>query len=299
MSLAGQRIVVIGGTSGLGFAVARAAQEAKATVHIASRSGAKLDAALAQLDAEATGGTLDVTDDQSVNAFFEATGAFDHLIYTAGDWVRRRNVMGEKFSVEEAAAGFDTRFWGALSCVKAALPFLAATGSITLTAGVLAHRPQKGQAMSTALAGAMEHLTQGLSVDLAPIRVNCVTPGLIATEAWAALPAETMTAMTKDQPPAPSRRRGGGGKGVSLLYAGVLYHRTIRRGGRWTDVSIALVSRQVRGAWDNRYSPARRRHKRSQNSHPPMADPPASGAPNPGWLYTGGQKKSHPPAHAR
>ena len=63
-------------------------------------------------------------------------------------------------------------------------------GSITLTDGMIAHRPSKGSAISTAMAGAVEHLTRGLAVELAPIRVNCVCPGLIRTGVWDRIPED-------------------------------------------------------------------------------------------------------------
>ena len=84
--------------------------------------------------------------------------------------------------------------------VKHALPRLAERGSITLTAGLYAHRPSKGSTISTAMAGAAEHLAKGLAVDLAPIRVNAVTPGLVETEMWAKVPEDARAAMTKSQP---------------------------------------------------------------------------------------------------
>src|SRR3546814_1366337 len=91
------------------------------------------------------------------------------------------------------------RFWGPLLAVKYALPHLAPTASITLTAGLYAHRPAKGSTMSTAVAGAVEHLARGLAVDLAPIRVNAVTPGLIATEMWAKVPEDAQAAMRSEE----------------------------------------------------------------------------------------------------
>lgn len=198
--LAGQRIVVLGGSSGIGFAVAKAALDQGAAVHIGSSSTERVDAAVQRLGHGASGGVIDLADEASVEAFFASHGPIDHLAYTAGDWTRRKLKIGPEFDAAQAQASFDIRFWGILRTIKFALPLLAANGSITLTSGLFAHRPAKGSAFSTALTGAVEHLTQGLAVELAPIRVNVVTPGFIATEAWARLPAGAVDAMVKAQP---------------------------------------------------------------------------------------------------
>jgi len=96
------------------------------------------------------------------------------------------------------------RFWGALTVIKHAHKSISPGGSITLTDGMIAHRPSKGSAVSTAMAGAVEHLTRGLAVELAPIRVNAVCPGLIHTGVWDSIPeerrAQQFEQMTKRQP---------------------------------------------------------------------------------------------------
>lgn len=198
--LAGKRIVVLGGSSGIGFAVARSALGQGAAVHIGSSNADKVSAAVRRLGEGASGGVIDLADEASIEAFFASHGPLDHLAYTAGDWTRRRLKIGPEFDAEQAQASFDIRFWGILRTLKFALPLMAADGSITLTSGLFAHRPAKGSAFSTALTGAVEHLTQGLAIELAPIRVNVVTPGFIATEAWARLPADAVEAMVQDQP---------------------------------------------------------------------------------------------------
>lgn len=199
MRLKDNRLAVIGGSSGIGAAVARAALDAGMTVHIGSSNAAKLDIALERLGAGATGAVVDVSDEASVDAFFAGAGPLDHLAYTAGDWTRRRTQIGPKFDLEDAKASFDTRFWGALLAIKHALPALSPSGSITLTSGLYAHRPAKGTSLTTALTGATEHLVQGLAIDLAPIRVNVVTAGFIDTEAWAAMPDEAKQGVTARQ----------------------------------------------------------------------------------------------------
>jgi NAD(P)-dependent dehydrogenase (short-subunit alcohol dehydrogenase family) len=201
--LSGKTVVVIGGTSGIGFAVARAAFDAGARVVVGSSQATKVEAAVASLGAGASGHTVDVGDEATVAAFFEAVGPLDHLAYTAGDWsTSGRGALGG-LAVAEAGAIFKVRFWGAVHACKYAQPNMAAGGSITLTNGMIAHRPSKGSALSTAMAGAIEHLTEGLAVEMAPLRVNCVCPGMVRTEVWNSIPEDGREAriaeMTKRQ----------------------------------------------------------------------------------------------------
>jgi len=199
MSLSGQSVVVIGGTSGIGRAVAKAAFDNGASVHIGSSSPDKLEAALALLGPGASGATVDVRDEASVEAFFTQAGAFDHLVYTAGDWERRKTQVGVKFDLAASQESVQTRFWGVLLAIKYAMPHIAQNGSITLTSGLYAHRPVKGTSLVTAFNGAVEHLARGLAVDLAPIRVNAVTAGFIDTEAWAGMSDEVKQGLTAHQ----------------------------------------------------------------------------------------------------
>lgn len=182
MSLQGKRVLVAGGGSGIGFAVAQAAQADGAVVTIASTSAERIHGAAAQLNAE--GRVLDITDETAVAAFFQAEGRFDHVVTTAGDWTGIRRGPLAETDLGLAHETFRVRFWGALTLAKHAAAAIAPGGSITFTDGMIAHLPSKGSAVSTAMAGAIEHLTRALAVELAPIRVNCVCPGLIRTEIW-------------------------------------------------------------------------------------------------------------------
>ncbi len=189
MSLRQKRVVVIGGTSGIGLAVASAALAEGASVIVGSSSADKLGAAALRLPG-AHAHAIDVKDEASIAMFFERVGALDHLVFTAGDWGRYGGGPVESLDIAAAASLFAVRFWGAIGCVKHAAKNLRDGGSITLTDGMIAHRPRKGAAISSAMAGATEHLTRALSVELAPIRVNAVCPGAIRTEVWNSIPAE-------------------------------------------------------------------------------------------------------------
>jgi NAD(P)-dependent dehydrogenase (short-subunit alcohol dehydrogenase family) len=190
--LQGLRVVVIGGTSGIGFAVAERAVREGAEVAVGSSCASHVEDAVKRLGRAASGAAVDVKNEASVAAFFAGIGAFDHLVFTAGDWpALRRPAALADLDLSSADAVFAVRFWGALAAIKHAQGRISASGSITLTNGVVAHRPRKGAALNTAMAGAIEHLTRALAVELAPVRVNAVCPGFVLTEVWNSIPEET------------------------------------------------------------------------------------------------------------
>lgn len=190
MKLDGKRIVIIGGTSGIGLAVAQGAIAEGAEVVVGSSQAAKVETAARQLGNRASGHAVNVRDDASVTAFFGEIGPFDHLVFTAGDWGAaglNRPTIDEP---DRAADIFAVRYWGALAAIRRGRGQIREGGSITLTNGLVAHRPRKGGALSTAMAGGIEFLTRGLAVDLAPIRVNAVCPGAILTGVWDGIPED-------------------------------------------------------------------------------------------------------------
>jgi NAD(P)-dependent dehydrogenase (short-subunit alcohol dehydrogenase family) len=200
-TLRDRRIVIIGGSSGIGYAVAECAVAEGARVVIGSSSADNVEAAVKRLGQAASGEAVDVQDEASVAAFFAAIGAFDHLVYTAGDWGSGMAPTPlAQMDIAAASKGLKVRFWGALLAIKQAQPHIAADGSITLTDGLLAHRPRKGLPLATAFGGAVEHLVAGLAMDLAPIRVNTVCPGLVLTERIAQWPSELVSQMTAHLP---------------------------------------------------------------------------------------------------
>jgi NAD(P)-dependent dehydrogenase (short-subunit alcohol dehydrogenase family) len=187
MTIEGKKVFVIGGGSGIGFAVAKAAVAEGARVTIASTDFDKLNSAANRLrDAETA--RLDVKDESAVRAFFDSAGTIDHIVFTAGDWGGARRAAFSDLDLASAETLFRVRFWGAVAVAKHGAKCVPPGGSITLTGGMSAHRPQKGSAIATAMAGAVEHLTRGLAVELAPVRVNAVCPGAIHTEIWSKFP---------------------------------------------------------------------------------------------------------------
>ncbi len=188
MTLAQQRVVVIGGSSGIGLATARAAALQGAAVTIASSTRERLHAALTELPDGTGGEVLDVRDEAAVAALFDRVGELDHLVFTAGDAFRPRPLA--ELSLEDARAVLEVRFWGAVTAVKHAAPRIRAGGSVALTTGTVAQRPVPGAALAAAGAGAAEGLIRGLAAELAPIRVNAVRAGAVRTPLWDGIPEE-------------------------------------------------------------------------------------------------------------
>jgi NAD(P)-dependent dehydrogenase (short-subunit alcohol dehydrogenase family) len=182
ITLQQSRIVVAGGTSGIGFAVAEAAARSGAEVIIASSRPERVAAALEQLPQGTRGESLDFTDEAQVSAFFARVGAFDHLVYTAGESLLLQTLS--ELSIEAAQQAFEVRYWGALKAVKYAAPHIRAGGSITLTSGVASSRPLPAWTIPSSILGAIESLTRTLAVELAPLRVNAVAPGVLRTALW-------------------------------------------------------------------------------------------------------------------
>jgi len=181
-SLLGQRIVIIGGTSGLGLATAKAASAEGASVIVASSKKGNVDRTLAELPAGTKGRVLDITQEAAVAEFFATVGEFDHLAITAGESLD----LGEfaTLDLERAHRFFETRFWGSIAAAKHAAKRIGPTGSIILTNGIVGLRPQKGWVVAAAITGAVEAATRALAVELAPIRVNLVCAGIVRTELW-------------------------------------------------------------------------------------------------------------------
>ncbi|BBD39633.1 short-chain dehydrogenase [Aminobacter sp. Y103A] len=188
-NLANQNVLVIGGTSGIGEAVAQLAQMAGATVTVASRSVRK---ALMPRPDGIRALAVDVTDRHSVAALFEEVRKLDHVCLAAGPTA----LTGDFADIDPVAAAghFDTRFWSTFHVAQMAGRRLAGKGSLSFIIGALSRKPMQGRAMVTAAQCAVEGLARGLAIDLAPIRVNTIVAGLTDTPMWSGLePARRKT----------------------------------------------------------------------------------------------------------
>ena len=187
MTLDGTRILLVGGTSGLGLAVAQAAAERGATPIVASRNPAGVDRALGALPERAEGATVDVGDTGSIARLVEHAGPIDHLVYTAGEPLQL--TMLPDLTPEIARSFWETRYFGALGVVRAVTVAGAVRegGSIVLTGGNAGQRPGPGWSLAASVCGAMEALTRQLALELAPLRVNLVAPGVTRSPLWAGM----------------------------------------------------------------------------------------------------------------
>jgi NAD(P)-dependent dehydrogenase (short-subunit alcohol dehydrogenase family) len=193
MSLKDKRVVIAGGSSGIGFATAAAAAREGAQVIIASRNAERVAAALANLPAGAQGQSVDFTDEAQVKSWFEKIGPFDHLVYTAGETLQL-GLLADT-DVQTARLAFEVRYWGAFTVVKYGHASIRKGGSIVLTTGIAGLRPHKGWTVPSSTLGAMESLTRALAVELAPLRVNAVSPGIVRTPLWDNMSASDRDAM--------------------------------------------------------------------------------------------------------
>jgi len=178
--LSNQRIIIIGGSSGIGLETARQAIVLGAEVIIASRSEQKLRQAQEKIGSRAKTYVLDTTEERQVKDFFGMIGRFDHLVVSAAE------TSGGSFLNSDASQArqlFDNKFWGQYYAAKYGAPNVNDNGSITLFSGVVAYKPMVGSAALGAVNAAVSNLGLTLALELAPIRVNVVSPGIIETPA--------------------------------------------------------------------------------------------------------------------
>ena len=171
----GQHVIVIGASSGIGLATAKAFAAAGARVVVAARSGDKLLRAAHEMGHGATALPIDTGDDAAILTAF-AGEPFDHVVITAAQTVTS-GVRG--ISLEDAYKSMNSKFWGAYRVARAAR--ITNTGSLTFISGGLAVRPSKASVLQGAINAALEGLARGLALELAPVRVNAVSPGIIET----------------------------------------------------------------------------------------------------------------------
>ena len=176
--LEGRTLLVLGGSSGIGLATARLAAALGADVVLASHNPERLKTAAGRIQGKARTEPADLTDERSIAALCGRLGRIDQLVVT-GDQPHAGAIAD--LDIDDAKQSFEVKFWGSIRAVKHAAPRMPADGAIVLISGVLAARPSAGMVTLAALNAAIEGLIRGLAVELSPIRVNGLSPGLVDT----------------------------------------------------------------------------------------------------------------------
>jgi NAD(P)-dependent dehydrogenase (short-subunit alcohol dehydrogenase family) len=183
--------LVVGGTSGIGLATARRLQIIGADVHVVGRSKARLDS-VGATDSELIGHHGDGSDRGQITAIIEAIGSIDWLVITLSGSEGPGRLA--ELDLDMLRRAFDAKFWGHITTIQAALPNLSPDGSITLLGAITARAGMPGTSGIAAINGAVEALVKPLAAELAPIRVNNVSPGFVDTPWWSGLPDEARDA---------------------------------------------------------------------------------------------------------
>jgi NAD(P)-dependent dehydrogenase (short-subunit alcohol dehydrogenase family) len=209
-----QKVLIVGGSSGIGAATARLFAALGANVTIASRSEKKLAAAAAEMGGAVRTVVLDTGDAAAVDAYFSDSGPFDHVVFSAA-----QTLSGpvRELPLADARAAMESKFWGTYRIARAAR--IANGGSLTLISGFLSIRPSKTAALQGAINAAIEALARGLALELSPVRVNAVSPGLVVTPLWSGMN---------------ERARQG-------MYDAAAAHLPARRVGRPEDIANAVI----------------------------------------------------------
>ena len=220
-SLHKQTVVVIGGSSGMGLAIAEACSRSGARVVIASRSQDKLEPAAQRIGGEVHWQVVDTTQESSVSDLFERLGTVDHLVIP-GSSVRTGPL--NELPVEDGLFTMQSKFWGPYLCAKHAR--INPGGSIIFFSGILSRRPGLNDAVLASVNAAVEAMGRALAKDLAPVRVNVISPGMTAdTGAYLNIPESTRQNM----------------------FASIAQRLPVGRVGRPTDIADAALMLMTNG----------------------------------------------------
>jgi len=215
-----ERVVVIGGGSGMGLEVARKLLATGAEVVIAGRSEERLGAARKALGVDRVEiATVDIGERSQVVALFARVGRLNHLVVTAADLP-----YGPAVELTEAdlMRAVRSKLLGPLFAAQESAARLGSGGSVTFTSGIAARRPMRGGSAAAAINSGLEGLVRALAVELAPIRVNAVSPGWTETPIW-----DEMAGMT--------------GERKQALFAAMAARLPSGRIGRPSDIADAIL----------------------------------------------------------
>jgi NAD(P)-dependent dehydrogenase (short-subunit alcohol dehydrogenase family) len=200
-------VVVFGGSSGIGEAVARTMAARGSRVIIAGRDPGRLAAAAGRLGRAVQTAAVDAGDRDAVDAFFAGLPAdADHLVLSFS--TGRAGGPFRELPMADLAAAIHGKVIGYLSVLQAALPRLRADGSVTLIGAGSAESALSATAGLAAVNGGLHAAVRPLAVELAPLRVNAVAPGVIETPWWAGMPGPVRDGVFAAAAAAPAGRTG-------------------------------------------------------------------------------------------
>jgi len=178
-SFQNKKIIIAGGTSGIGFATGKLFSEAGALVTITGRNTEKLKA-VEQAGFNAV--QVDSADPAALELFFRNQGNIDHLVIALGSTKGLGNFA--ELSLQDLREGFEEKYWSQLYSLKAALPYMNEAGGITLITAITGSGKMPGPSGIGAVNGALEIMVPILSKELKPLRINAVSPGIVDTPWW-------------------------------------------------------------------------------------------------------------------
>ncbi len=188
MSLMNQKVVIMGGTSGIGFATAQAVTSAGALASITGRDPERLRSALSRLPDTVKGALVDATSPDGLDGFYKSLGPFDHLVLSLSGKVGGGPFRG--LSPDLLKQAFEAKFFAYLTAMQIGLRSLREGGSIVLVTASSARTSYPGTSGLAAVNGALEAMIPTLALELKPTRVNAVSPGIIDTPWWDDWPKE-------------------------------------------------------------------------------------------------------------
>jgi NAD(P)-dependent dehydrogenase (short-subunit alcohol dehydrogenase family) len=205
MKFAHSKIMIVGGSSGMGLALAKRCLDDGANVIVVGRNESKLERAREVLGNTACLETIvaDITQEEQVSNLFKRTGRIDHIVSTAAD-IEGSYTLLPSLELKAAQKVVESKIFGPMLLAKHGAPVLPSNGSITFVSGIAAYRPAPRGAVVAAVNAALEGLVRALAVELAPMRVNAVSPGWVDTPIWSFVAGdkkdETLAAMAERLP---------------------------------------------------------------------------------------------------
>lgn len=175
----GRTVLILGGTSGMGFATAQLLIEKGASVAVVGRDRSKALQAGEALGGAATVGVFDAGNEAALREFSDQLAAIDHVVSFAG--LQPAVAIGQS-THDDFLSAFDARVWAARNCCAVLAPRMPADGSLTFCSGVSAVRPRAGRSPGAVATAAVESFCRAMALELAPMRVNAICPGAVETE---------------------------------------------------------------------------------------------------------------------